>query len=256
MIILHRKFPPGGVVGQFLRKCSSTDNDVEWANIPSGSSLPDGGTTGQALRKASNADQDVSWQNDPDPFPSGGSTGQVLTKTASGRAWQNVPTELPSGGTSGQILQKTSSGVGWRNTPREVPTGGSSGYFLKKTGSGDNDYSWQYQEIPTIPTHYNQTAFSDWSTTNISSHTSYYNINKWLYAEGSSQGYKSAYEQLAYCYNNKCGLMLRIRVDGVYYMTPVTIQYGSNTFSRVIFLDYFGNPIRLECSTSGVQWMS
>lgn len=104
MIILHRKFPPGGVVGQFLRKCSSKDNDVEWANIPSGSSLPDGGTTGQALRKASNADQDVSWQNDPDPFPSGGSTGQVLTKTASGRAWQNVPNELPTGNKKGRVL--------------------------------------------------------------------------------------------------------------------------------------------------------
>lgn len=113
MIILHRKFPPGGTVGQFLRKCSSTDNDVEWANVPSGSSLPDGGTTGQALRKASNADQDVSWQNDPDPFPTGGSTGQVLTKTSSGRAWQNVPKELPSGGFAGYTLQKTSSGVKW-----------------------------------------------------------------------------------------------------------------------------------------------
>ena len=117
MIILHRKFPPGGTVGQFLRKCSSTDNDVEWANVPSGSSLPAGGTTGQALRKASNADQDVSWQNDPDPFPTGGSTGQVLTKTASGQAWQNVPTELPLGGTDSQILMHGSSNNKYWGTP-------------------------------------------------------------------------------------------------------------------------------------------
>lgn len=255
MIILHRKFPPGGVVGQFLRKCSSKDNDVEWANIPSGSSLPDGGTTGQALRKASNADQDVSWQNDPDPFPIGGSTGQVLTKTASGRAWQNIPTELPTGGSTGNILEKTSSGVGWRSAPREVPTGGASGYFLKKTGSGVNDYSWQYQSIPVIPTHYNMTAFSDWTGTNITSHSSYYNINKPFYTEGEFMGNKYAYDQLHICYSNNYGLILKLRVNGTYFITPVTIVYGSSTFSIITFVNSDGSIIRLQCSTTGVLWL-
>lgn len=256
MIILHRKFPPGGTVGQFLRKCSSTDNDVEWANVPSGSSLPDGGTTGQALRKASNADQDVSWQNDPDPFPTGGSTGQVLTKTASGQAWQNVPTELPSGGSTGQILQKTSSGVGWRNAPREVPTGGSSGYFLKKTGSGDNDYSWQYQNIPSIPTHYNQTAFSDWSSTNISSTSAYYNIRTPLYAEGSYYGYAYGYEAGEYCYSNNLALMLKLRINGNYMLVSVSILRINSQWSRMSFV-YPGVGIKiLDCEASGVHMLS
>ena len=117
MIILHRKFPPGGVVGQFLRKCSSTDNDVEWANIPSGSSLPDGGTTGQALRKASNADQDVSWQNDPSPFPSGGSTGNILQKTNSGVRWRAAPREVPTATRKGVVLVNTSYGADWSVAP-------------------------------------------------------------------------------------------------------------------------------------------
>lgn len=282
MIILHRKFPPGGVVGQFLRKCSSKDNDVEWANIPSGSSLPDGGTTGQALRKASNADQDVSWQNDPDPFPpnpqnqqvltkiatglawqdvpkelpTGGSTGQVLTKTASGQQWQNVPTELPTGGSSGQILQKTSSGVGWRNAPREVPTGGSSGYFLKKIGNGDNDYQWQYQSIPSIPTHYNQTAFSDWSGYNISNTSSLYNIYTSLYKEGGYYGSAYAYQQCEECYNSNLTLILKLRLNGNYILTPVSILRINNTWSRISLL-YPGVGIKnLDCTTSGVQMLS
>ena len=136
MIILHRKFPPGGTVGQFLRKCSSTDNDVEWANVPSGSSLPDGGTTGQALRKASNADQDVSWQNDPDPFPPNPQNQQVLTKIATGLAWQDVPKELPTGGSTGQVLTKTASGQQWQNVPTELPRTGNVGCTLQKTSSG------------------------------------------------------------------------------------------------------------------------
>lgn len=117
MIILHRKFPPGGVVGQFLRKCSSKDNDVEWANIPSGSSLPDGGTTGQALRKASNADQDVSWQNDPSPFPSGGSAGNILQKTSSGVRWRAAPREVPTTSIKGAVLLNSSYGPTWSSAP-------------------------------------------------------------------------------------------------------------------------------------------
>jgi len=64
--------PTGGTTGQVLKKASSTNYDVEWAN-ESGTVLsvdgktgnvtvlPTGGTSGQVLSKASGTDYDVEW---------------------------------------------------------------------------------------------------------------------------------------------------------------------------------------------------
>ena len=51
--------PDGGTPGQFLKKHSTTPNDIEWADVDA---LPTGGTAGQVLTKRSSIDGDAAWE--------------------------------------------------------------------------------------------------------------------------------------------------------------------------------------------------
>ena len=194
MIILHRKFPPNGTVGQFLRKCSNKDNDVEWANLPTGGvrEVPTGGTQGQFLKKTGSGDNDYNWGD--------------------------VPSEIPTGGSTGNILEKTSSGIAWRAKPREVPTGGSSGYFLRKTGSGDDDYQWMQVNMYAPRT---QLSYANLGgLVNLLSTTSWYDI-------GSRYVYINNEEILVSANNNICAYFLS-RIAGTLTIRIYANSYYSN----------------------------
>jgi len=78
--------PTVSTVGQVLRKINGGE---AWQDVHE---VPASGLTGQVLKKSSTADYALEWADEADGLPDGGTVGQVLTKTSDGAAWSNAGT--------------------------------------------------------------------------------------------------------------------------------------------------------------------
>ena len=144
--------PAGGTQGQFLRKRSGDNYDLEWGSISTEGVLPTGGTQGQILQKKSETNYDAEWKDMSGTIPTGGTSGQVLKKKSSTNydvEWKDS-SDVPSPSSqSGKFLKSTGTGMEWAAPTAQngLPTGGTQGQYLVKNSSY-TDYSATWETLP------------------------------------------------------------------------------------------------------------
>lgn len=148
----------------------ATFNGTVWVMDISGAGVPDGGTTGQVLKKVSSTDGDVAWADDAG-LPSSGTIGQVLAKNSStdgDASWVTLH-GVPTGGTTGQVLTKSSGTDGDASWQTPAGGGGGGGTFHKvcayiSSGTPSTGTGGAFEKVPFDAVSTDTGAF--WDDTN------------------------------------------------------------------------------------------